>query len=102
LCDAGKLIYEADRAMKTDLRRDIRAKLRPLSRQLSQAPQEDPVQAVLVDYCEALRDDLRAEGLAPFELAGLQLYEGLHRLATSLRRCEKKGGIPSCPACWAS
>ena len=102
LCDAGKLIYEADRAMKTDLRRDIRAKLRPLSRQLSQAPQEDPVQAVLVDYCEALRDDLRAEGLAPFELAGLHLYEGLHRLATSLRRCEKKGGIPSCPACWAS
>ena len=88
--------------MKTALRRDIRAKLRPLSRQLSQASQDDPVQAVLVDYCEALRDDLRAEGLAPFELAGLHLYEGLQRLATSLRRCEKKGGIPSCPACWAS
>jgi hypothetical protein len=102
LCDAGQLIYEADRAMKTDLRRDIRAKLRPLSRQLSQTSQDDPVQAVLVDYCEALRDDLRAEGLAPFELAGLHLYEGLHRLATSLRRGEKKGGIPSYPACWAS
>jgi hypothetical protein len=61
LCDAGKLIFEADRAMKTDLRRDIRAKLRPLSRQLSQASQDDPVPAVLVDYCEALRDDLRAD-----------------------------------------
>ena len=102
LCDAGQLVYDADRAMKTDLRRDIRAKLRPLSRQLSQTSQADPVQAVLVDYCEALRDDLRADGLAPFELAGLHLYEGLQRLATSLRRCEKKGGIPSSPACWAS
>ena len=102
LCDAGKLIFEADRAMKTDLRRDIRAKLRPVSRQLGQASPDDPVQAVLVDYCEALRDDLRADGLSPFELAGLQLYEGLQRLATSLRRCEKKGGIPSCPPCWAS
>jgi hypothetical protein len=102
LCDAGKLTFAADRAMKTDLRRDIRAKLRPLSRQLSQSSPADPVLAVLVDYCETLRDDLRADGLLPFELAGLHLYDGLHRLATSLRRCEKKGGIPSCPPCWTS
>jgi hypothetical protein len=102
LCDAGKLMFEADRAMKTDLRRDIRAKLRPLSKELSRSPQDDPVLAVLVDYCEALRDDLRAEGLAPFDLAGLHLYEGLQRLATSLRRCEKKGGTLSCLTCWGS
>jgi hypothetical protein len=102
LCDAGKLIFEADRAMKTDLRREIRAKLRPLSRKLSQSSQDDPVLAVLVDYCEALRDNLRADGLSPFELAGLHLYDSRHHLETSLRRCEKKGGIPSCPPCWTS
>jgi hypothetical protein len=102
LCDAGKLIFEADRAMKTDLRRDIRAKLRPISRQLSQSAQDDPALAVLGDYCETLRDALRADGLSPFELAGLNLYDGLQRLATSLRRCVKKGGIPSCPPCWTS
>jgi hypothetical protein len=102
LCDAGKLIFEADRAMKTDLRRDIRAKLRPVSRQLSQASPEEPVPAVLMDYCETLRDDLRADGLSPFELAGLHLYDSLQRLAMSLRRCEKKGGIPSCLPCWTS
>jgi hypothetical protein len=91
LCDAGKLILEADRAMKTDLRRDTRsgAKLRPLSRTLSQSSQEEPVLAVLMDDC----DTLRAEGLSPFELAGLNLYDGLHRLETSLRRCAKKGDI---------
>jgi len=102
LCDAGKLTFEADRAMKTDLRRDIRAKLRPLSRQLSQSSQADPVLGVLVDYGEALRDALRADGLSPFELAGLQLYDSLRHLETSLHRCEKKGGIPSCLPCWTS
>jgi hypothetical protein len=102
LCDAGKLIFEADRALKTDLRRDIRAKLRPLSRALSQASLDDPVLAVLSDYCESLRDDLRADGLSPFELAGLRLYEGLECLEASLRRCEKKGGIRSWPPYWTS
>ncbi len=47
-----------------------RATLRPRSRKLSQAPQDDPWLAVFVHYCEGLRDDLRAEGMSPFELAG--------------------------------
>ncbi|HEY4690996.1 MAG TPA: hypothetical protein VIK33_16925 [Anaerolineae bacterium] len=102
LCEAGRPIFEADRAMKTDLRRDIRAKLRPISQVLSQAPQDDPRASVLTDYGEALRDALRADGLSPFELAGLKLYDELQRLATSLHRCQKKGGIPSCLRCSTS
>ena len=101
LCEAGKPIFEADRAMKTDLRRDIRAKLRPLSRVLSQ-PQEGTPNAVLTDYCEGLREALRADGLSPFELAGLKLYDELQRLETSLSRCQKKGGMPSWPPCSTS
>jgi hypothetical protein len=96
LCEAGRPIFEADRAVKTDLRRDIRAQLRPISRVLSQAPQDNPQDAVLSDYCEGLREALRADGLSPFELAGLKLYDELQCLETSLRRCQKKGGIPSC------
>lgn len=102
LCEAGQSIFEADRAMKTDLRRDIRAKLRPISRVLSQSAQADPQISVLTDYCEALRDALRAEGVSPFKLAGLELYAELQGLETSLRRCQKKGGIPSCPLCLTS
>ncbi len=102
LCDASEFIFAADRAMKTDLRRDIRAKLRPLNRTLSQAPQDNPVVTVLTDYCEALRDALRADGIAPFKLAGLNLYDELQRLETSLHRCKKKGSIPSCWPCWTS
>ena len=90
LCEAGKPIFEADRAMKTDLRRDIRAKLRPISRSLSQTMSPGPQDEVLADYCEALRDALRADGLSPFQLAGLKLYDELPRLEKSLRRCQKK------------
>jgi hypothetical protein len=102
LCEAGQLIFEADRAMKTDLRRDIRAKLRPIGRRLSQAPADDPPSAVLADYGEALRDALRADGLSPFKLAGLNLYDELERLEASLRRCQEKGGTRSWRRCWIS
>ena len=91
LCDAGQPIFEADRAMKTDLRREIRAKLRPISLKLSKASSSDPKLVVLIDYCEALRDILRADGISPFKLAGLNLYDELQRLEASLRRCQKKG-----------
>ena len=80
------------------LRRDIRAKLRPVSRELSRSPQADPRLAALTDYCEGLRDAWRSDGLSPFELAGLDLDKGLQRLETSLRHCEKKG-ILFCPPC---
>lgn len=93
LCAAGKPIFEADRALKTDLRRDIRAQLRPIGRSLSQSVPEDSQRAVLVDYAEALRDVLRADGVSPFDLAGLRLYDELARLEASLNRCQKKGGI---------
>jgi len=102
LCEAGAPIFEADRAMKTDLRRDLRAKLRPISRELSQSPHDDPQTAVLMDYCEALRDALRADGVSPFKLAGLKLYDELQRLEQSLRRCQKKRNIVSYRPCWSS
>jgi hypothetical protein len=94
LCATGKPIFEADRALKTDLRRDIRAKLRPISHTLSQSAPEDSQREVLADYAEAFRDVLRADGVSPFDLAGLRLYDELARLEASLSRCQKKGGIP--------
>ena len=102
LCEAGQPIFDADRALKTDLRRDIRAKWRPFGRQLSQASVDDPQTAVLTDYAEVLRNALRADGLSPFELAGLTLYDESERMETSLRRCQKKRGTPSWRSCWTS
>ena len=102
LCDAGQPIFETDRAMKTDLRRDIRTKLRPVGRVLSQSSQDDAQASVLRDYGEALRDALRADGISPFQLAGLNLYDELQQLETSLRRCQKKRGIRFCLLCLTS
>jgi len=64
---------------------------------LSKAPPSDPKLAVLIDYCEALRDILRADGISPFKLAGLKLYDELQQLEASLRRCQKRGNIHFCP-----
>ncbi len=100
LCEAGQPIFDADRALKTDLRRDIRAEWRPFGRRLSQSPANDPQVAVLTDYAEVLRDALRADGLSPFELAGIELYNELERLETSLRRCQKKKGMQSWRSYW--
>lgn len=102
LCEASALIFEADRAMKTDLRREIRAKWRPLGRTLSQSQAEDLQVAVLGDYGEALRDSLRTEGVSPFKLAGLNLYDELERLEASLHRCQEKGGMHSWTRFWIS
>jgi hypothetical protein len=99
LCEAGQPIFEADRAMKTDLRRDIRAKWRPIGRRLSQASAADSRSTVLADYGEVLRDALRADGLSPFKLAGLNLYDELDHLEASLRRCQEKGGTRFWPLC---
>ena len=85
--------------MKTDLRREIRAKLRPISRVLSKPSLSDPKLTVLTDYCEALRDVLRADGISPFKLAGLNLYVELQRIEASLRRCQKRGSIHFYPPC---
>ena len=65
------------------------------SRELSQSSQDDPQTAVLMDYCEALR----ADGISPFKLAGLKLYDELQRLEMSLRRCQKKRNTVSWLPC---
>jgi len=55
-----------------------------------------------MDYCEALRDALRADGISPFKLAGLKLYDELQRREMSLRRCQKKRNTVSYLPCWTS
>ena len=102
LCEAGQPIFEADRAMKTDLRREIRAQWRPLGRSLSQMDTDDLQVAVLSDYGEALRDALRTDGVSPFQLAGLNLYDELERLEASLQRCQKKKGTRGWTRSWIS
>jgi len=93
LCEAAKPIFERDRALKTDLKRDFRPHLRQIRRQIAALLSHDPFRPILSDYADILRLTLRQGGRPPFDLGGLQVFEDLQTLARSLRRCQKKGHI---------
>jgi hypothetical protein len=93
LCEAAKPIFERDRALKTDLKRDFRPHLRQIRRQLAALSSHDPFRPILGDYADILRLTLRQGGRPPFDLGGLQVFEDLQTLARSLRRCQKRGHI---------
>jgi hypothetical protein len=86
LRDAGKMTYEADRAMKTDLKASFRHALPRLRKRIQDLPDKDPFRAVLLEG-----------GVAPFELGGVRIYDALADLEASVIRCQKKA-ITSCYA----
>ena len=101
LRDAGKPIFAADRAMKTQLKKALRPKLTGFRRSLQRVPPEDPCRPVLTDYGTCLRSVLLIGGVAPFNLGGLQLFQALQDVESSLCRCQEKGGTPCWNDCWA-
>jgi len=97
LRDAGKLTFEADRAMKKELKASFRQALPRLRQRIQALPGNDPFRPVLLDYIAAVRSVLPEGGVAPFELGGIRVYDALEALASSVLRCQKKG-ITSCYA----
>jgi len=91
LRDAGKLTYEADRAMKKGLKASFRRALPRLRQRIQALPADDPFRLVLLDYTAAVRSVLPEGGIAPFELGGIKVYETLEDLEASVIRCQKKG-----------
>jgi hypothetical protein len=96
LREAGRPIFEADRAFKTTLKKAIRTHLVRFRRHMQALDSDDPFRAVLNDYVTVLRIVLRTDGVLPLELGGLQVCTALAELAQSLRRCQKKSRIPCC------
>lgn len=97
LRDAGKLTFEADRAMKKELKASFRQALPRLRKRIQALPAADPFRPVLLDYTAAIRSVLPEGGVAPFELGGIRVFEALEDLESSVIRCQKKG-ITSCYA----
>jgi hypothetical protein len=102
LREAGKPTFEADRALKTDLKQALRPKLSGLSRRLKRLPLEDRCRLVLANYVTCLRSTLLVDGVAPFDLGGLQVCDDLQTVEDSLQRCREKGGTSSWTGCWLS
>jgi len=90
LRDAGKLTFEADRALKTELKAACRQSLARLRNRIPTLPENDSFRAVLWDYAAARRSTWLIGGVAPFELGGVQVFEARESLEASLTRCQKK------------
>jgi hypothetical protein len=83
LREAAKLIYEADRHAKKELKKRVRG-VRAIERQ---AEKESSAEARVVhDYCTAVRAALTDDGRPPLAAPGLKLQERLTQIVASLGR----------------
>jgi hypothetical protein len=96
LRDAIAPAYEADRSVKTAMRKQLQPKLKAVRKQVKRkAAQATPAEAeqleVLDDYALGAVSALNRDGLMPFDFAAVQAGEELDDVAQSLERLEKRG-----------
>jgi hypothetical protein len=91
LRDAGALIFKNDRSLKTHLKSAFRGQLSRLEAAIQRLPETSFQRDVLSDYALAIHSTLLAGGIAPFDLAGIGIFDALGDIAASLQRCQKKG-----------
>jgi hypothetical protein len=102
LREAGRLIYNADHRVKTDMRirmqektHDYRQNLHKRLRE-AQEKQEEKAQAIkqleiLEEYAAMVEGALNLDSLAPFQYGGLAMQDALMKIETSLETLEKGG-----------
>jgi len=98
LRDASKPAFEADRQVKTAMRKQLQPKVKAVRKQLArQMIQASPAEAeqgvVLDDYAGAMLSALNRDGTAPFDFATVQAAEELDDVEASLQRLAKKGAL---------
>ena len=98
LRDASKSAFEADRKVKTAMRKQLQRKVKVVSRQLSRdipkaATAEAEQLSVLADYATGALSALNRDGTAPFDFAAVQAGEDLDAVEESLERLAQKGEL---------
>ncbi len=96
LRDASKPAFEADRKVKTAMRKQLQRKVKGVSQQLSRdIPKASAAEAeqlsVLADYATGILSALNRDGTAPFDFAAVQTGADLDEVAQSLERLAQKG-----------
>ncbi len=103
LREAAGPIYELDRSTRKAMRKDIGRKVRETRKQLAhhiddlqevrqpKQQQEREQLTVLADYALGIQTALNFEGAAPFVYPGVQAYDALGEIETSLQALEKRG-----------
>jgi hypothetical protein len=96
LRDASKPAFEADRKVKTAMRKQLQRKVKVVSQQLNRdmpkaAAAEAEQLSVLADYATGVLSALNRDGTAPFDFAAVQAGEDLDAVEESLERLTQKG-----------
>src|SRR5258707_5493640 len=97
LRDASKTAFEADKALKTAMRKRLQPKVREVRKQIKKylitaSPQEARQLAVLDDYATGILTALNTDGLQPFKYATVEASQMLEEIEASLQQLLKKGG----------
>lgn len=96
LQDASRPAYEADRKIKTAMRKYVQPRRKDVRQQISRrskysSASEAEQLAVLNDYALGMQTALHFDGLLPFEYPAVAAAEALEAVESSLRALEKKG-----------
>ncbi|MGZ3602667.1 MAG: hypothetical protein ACXVDF_22355 [Ktedonobacterales bacterium] len=96
LRDASHPAFEADKKIRTAMRKRLQPKVRAVRKQLkTQIPQASAKEAqqlaALDDYASGMLTALNAEGLQPFKYAAVEAAQALDDVEASLQRLPKKG-----------
>jgi hypothetical protein len=97
LRDASKTAFEADKALKTAMRKRLQPKIREVRKQIKKylvtaSPQQAEQLAVLDDYANGILTALNTDGLQPFKYATVEASQMLEEIEASLQQLLKKGG----------
>jgi hypothetical protein len=97
LRDAAQPAFEADKKVKTAMRKALQPKVRALRKQLKRdIPQASATEAnqlvVLDEYATGVLTALNRDGIAPLDFAAVHTAEDLNEVEASLQRLSKKGG----------
>src|SRR6266849_2365135 len=104
LREAGRLIYNADHRVKTDMRismqerthayrHDLHKRLREAEESKTEHEQEITQLQILEEYAATVEGALNVESQAPFHYGGLATQEALIQIQASLEKLEKGGEL---------
>ena len=98
LRDASKSAFEADKQVKTAMRKRLQPKVRAVRKQIKQhlptaSPDEAKQLAVLDEYATGIVTALNTDGLQPFKYATVEATPMLDEIEASLQHLSKKGEL---------
>jgi hypothetical protein len=97
LRDASKTAFEADKQVKTAMRKRLQPKVREVRKQIKKrlataSPQEATQLAVLDNYATGILTALNTDGLQPFKYATVEASQMLEEIEASLQHLREKKG----------